>query len=350
MTTSHTTTPSSTETAHASIDRRAFLRMLGATSSALLAEGCDSGDGEEPELAASQFRAINPPVEVAIDVQRAKSTQTIIETQEHMSIDNDLAIYLGLGDQCRVKAPNGEFALYTVGDVRGEPGNNRCRMGLSARCRLGLTSTFPATLLTSVVAPDGTSDQDAAALGEFVERLVDDGASTSICVLAPHGGFIERYTDEQAEHVQTRLAAKDASSWICKGYKPGGGAYNRWHITSTELSPNSFPGLGQIANRGFAYALSFHGMSHDIVLVGGGAPFALRQQIRDAIEAATLGSITVTVAADGDIYPGDSPNNVVNWLTAGGTGGVQIEQSMAAREQWGLAIADAVADVFEGLL
>ncbi|MCX4247794.1 hypothetical protein [Paraliomyxa miuraensis] len=83
---------------------------------------------------------------------------------------------------------------------------------------------------------------------------------------------IELHTHKQAERITTTLAAKGVSSWICKGYRQGGGAYARWHITSTDLSPNSFPGLDAIATRGFAYAVSFHGMSSEGVLVGGGAP------------------------------------------------------------------------------
>ena len=330
------------------VDRRGFLRLLGAASLPLLGQGCDRGD--ELPGPREQFRAVNPPGELAIDVLRAKSTQSILGEQEQLSIDNNLALTLSLGDQCRVIAPNGEQALYTVGDVRGEQGDDRCRMGLAARMRLGYSNPFAATLSTFVVAPDDMTDAQAEAAGEFVERLVDDGVSAGLVVIAPHGGNIERYTDIQAAHTQSRLANTGASSWICKGYKPGGGAYNRWHITSTDISRQSFPGLDQIADRGFAYAVSYHGFSHDMILVGGGAPHALRQEIADAIAVATQGAVIIAVASAEDGYNGDSPSNVVNWLTSGGVSGVQVEQSAYAREMYGIAIADAVADVFEGYL
>ena len=59
-----------------------------------------------------------------------------------------------------------------------------------------------------------------------------------LVVLAPHGGDIEPHTDDQAELV---AAATGCSSWRCKGWRPGGGAHERWHITSTDIDPGSFP-------------------------------------------------------------------------------------------------------------
>ena len=52
------------------------------------------------------------------------------------------------------------------------------------------------------------------------------------------------------------------------------------------------------------------------------------------------------IATASENYDGDSPDNIVNRLTAGGTHGVQIEQSIEAREGFWKAIAHAVADVY----
>ena len=57
----------------------------------------------------------------------------------------------------------------------------------------------------------------ARACGERVERLRDNGRQRELIVIAPHGGDIERHTDEQAEQVASRLAAKAGSCWRCKG-------------------------------------------------------------------------------------------------------------------------------------
>jgi phage replication-related protein YjqB (UPF0714/DUF867 family) len=329
-------------------DRRAFLRMIGAAALPLVANGCNADDSIHRDES-GQFRDVNLEANVAVSVQQAKANQAIASRQELISIDTDLTTYLALGDQCRIRRGNSNVALYTVGELRHEGGNNRVRMGWQARAKLGTTSTFAATLQTKVVA--NLTDAQAQAQSEFVERLVDDGVSTSLVAVAPHGGFIEQYTDDQAALVRSLLAGKKASSWLCKGYKQGGGAYDRWHITSTDLSPNSFPGLDAIADRGFTYAVSFHGMSLDLVLVGGGAPLPLKQLVHAAIADVLQGSdIEVSIANATDQYAGDSPDNVVNWLTADGLGGIQIEQSLRARALYGPDIAAAIADVFDKLL
>jgi phage replication-related protein YjqB (UPF0714/DUF867 family) len=329
-------------------DRRTFLRLIGVASIPLASSSCDAELGHV-DGNSMHFRGTNAPANLSISVQHPKSSQSIISKPEHLSIDNELTSYLALGDQCRVVRDDGSVALYTVGEVRVEPGTNRVRMSLEARARLGTTQQFSATMQTTVVA--NLTDAQAEAQSEFVERLVDDGVSTSLVAIAPHGGWIEPHTDEQAALLQALLANKGASSWICKGYKQGGGAFDRWHITSSDISPRSFPGLDQIAGRGFAYAVSFHGISHDVVLIGGSAPYPIKQLVRAAIADALVDSgIEVSIASIADFYNGDSPKNVVNWLTAGGSGGVQIEQSMRARDSHGHAIAAAVASVFQQLI
>ena len=76
---------------------------------------------------------------------------------------------------------------------------------------------FDATLDSQVPHPT-FSDAEAETNNEFVERLEDNGTHTGLIVIAPHGGDIERHTDQQAERVASRLAAKGVSSWRCKGW------------------------------------------------------------------------------------------------------------------------------------
>jgi phage replication-related protein YjqB (UPF0714/DUF867 family) len=119
------------------------------------------------------------------------------------------------------------------------------------------------------------------------------------------------------------------------------------HITAADLNEASFPGLDSVISRGFTYAVAFHGFDRAEILVGGTAPPALKQEIRTAIETATVGSgIALRIADPGEGFGGDDPRNVVNRLTAGGGSGIQIEQSLLARSDHWLAIADAVADVY----
>jgi len=54
----------------------------------------------------------------------------------------------------------------------------------------------------------------------------------------------------------------------------------------------------------------------------------------------------VRIASPDEGYDGDSPQNIINRLTAGGANGIQIEQSLGARTSHWQNIADAVAEVY----
>ncbi|HMB27464.1 MAG TPA: poly-gamma-glutamate hydrolase family protein, partial [Blastocatellia bacterium] len=154
------------------------------------------------------------------------------------------------------------------------------------------------------------------------------------------------HTDEQAERVGKQLAHKCVSVWLCKGFKKGGGAFDRWHITSTDISEESFPKLKTVIGRHFEFAVAFHGWSEDSICIGGSAPPALRLEIKTAVERAISGSGIVVATSDEGKCPGafngDDPKNIVNRL---GANGIQLEQSKEARARYGVQIADAVADV-----
>ncbi|HET6640732.1 MAG TPA: poly-gamma-glutamate hydrolase family protein [Nitrososphaeraceae archaeon] len=207
------------------------------------------------------------------------------------------------------------------------------------------------------VAAVGLSEDDAKAYNEFIEELTDDGYNTELVVIAPHGGDIEEHTDEQAEEVAKQiLPSKCVSLWMCKGFnkKEDGGAFARWHITSTDISEESFPKLKTIIGRQFKYAIAFHGWNGEknSICIGGTIPYDLKCEIKRAIADAISGS-GIVVAIGGDYYSddktcpenfnGNNSNNIVNRLSP--NGGVQIEQSKKAREEYSPKIAEAVADV-----
>jgi phage replication-related protein YjqB (UPF0714/DUF867 family) len=181
---------------------------------------------------------------------------------------------------------------------------------------------------------------------EFTEHLRDNGRHRGLIVIAPHGGDIEPHTAEQAECVGELLVSKCISVWACKGEKPGGGAFNRWHITSIDISEHSFPKLNTIIDRGFQYAIAFHGWAEDSICIGGSAPVALKQQIKAAIQGVvpSIDVCTDEVGCCAADFNGNHPRNIVNRLA---TNGIQIEQSRIAREKHGLDIARAVANVMQ---
>lgn len=247
------------------------------------------------------------------------------------------------GEQVRLSAPDGsaayESVLGTVPDDVFETGAWDCE---DAYEKLEVTSGRELTVDPFAPHPEYTTREQAKEHDEFVEYLEDSGGS-DLVVTAPHGGRIEYRTDEQSALVADEL---DATDWGCVGFNSGGGAYDRWHITSTELSPRSFPKLADIADRDFSYGVSFHGFGEDGIAVGGGASRELKRTVCGAIEDATDERYDVYIPEPDGPYAGVSSSNYVNWLTADGDG-IQIEQPLDVRKDDWRAVAEAVVSVFE---
>ncbi|MDF0668722.1 MAG: poly-gamma-glutamate hydrolase family protein [Nitrospira sp.] len=274
----------------------------------------------------------------------------LIKRKEHCSADREKLETVGrlLGHQVRIKRNNDEYGLYTVSEVRQESPDNIVRMGEGGLARLDMNDGSDATLDPQVPRPT-LDDSEAEDKGEFVERLDDNGWHNGLIAIAPHGGDIEPLTDGQAEHLASQLAAKGVSSWRCRGWHRKG-AFKHWHINIHEAC---FPLLNSVISRGFKYAVAFHGIEDDVsddILIGGLAPDALKEKIKEAIEGVVGSVFRVHITTPDDQFGGDDKRNIVNRLTAGGANGVQIEQKEAPREEKGLAIAEAVAKVYASKL
>jgi len=286
-------------------------------------------------------------------IARARPSQDDLrKRREHCSADPGrlAAIGCAVGHQVRITRGADRSGLYTVREARQENPDGIVRMGAAGRRRLGTSGEFAAVVDSRVPHPT-ISEERAEAEGEFIERLRDDGRQRRLIAIAPHGGEIETRTDRQAERVRSRLGSGVASAWRCKGWDRDGGAFLRWHITSTDIDEASFPRLRSVISRGFAHAVAFHGFDDPEILIGGTARPELKEEVRCALERATAGSgIEVRVARPEEGFGGDGPGNVLNRLSAGGVNGLQIEQCLQARLDHWRAIANAVAEVYRPLL
>ena len=271
--------------------------------------------------------------------------------REHcvVSLDRIKMIGKNIGEQVRIERPteNGTaFALYTaVGDHDRESDivfvGYKIRGDLEERFDL-ISYPFTGKVEAQVTA-EGLSDEQAENCSEFVERLTDNGVNQRLVAIAPHGGNIEKFTDLQADYVREQFSSDHVSEWICKGFKKGGGAYDRWHITSTDISENSFPKLKTIMGRHFEYSIAFHGWTKNYICIGGSeSAVGLKQEIKAAIEGAILGSGIDVRDSGCEDFDGDNEHNIVNRL---GTQSIQIEQSEKARESYYRRIAEEVAKV-----
>jgi phage replication-related protein YjqB (UPF0714/DUF867 family) len=296
------------------------------------------------------------PFPVKIDVLKALDNMPGLNNRELCWMEYGLAVGCGVvvNDQIRLKRSDDVYALYTVSAIHQELATpTHVRMGSAARQKLeAMDAVIGVDLFVgSNILRSDLSDEQAEAQSEFVERLDDNGFHTGLVALAPHGGGIEWWTDQQAEQVAAKLNSKGASSWRCKGWYQNGNAHDRWHIDASRISRHSFPLLDSIADRGFTYSVCFHGLSDDGILIGGLASDQIKLDIRDAIIGAIDDkSIDVIITGINDPHNGDSPANIVNWMTTNGAGGIQIEQSAIARSNYWLHIADAVASVFDPLI
>ena len=254
--------------------------------------------------------------------------------REHCRLPESVLAWVGteVGRQVRLRR-GGECVLSTVvGTTDGD---------------WAVVARAIAALLDGVgpvhVAPKAPTPPASLVAGRFGEQVREGGP---LIAVAPHGGDMEPQTDAQAR----RVGERGAAVWTCRGWWPEGRAFDRWHVTSGDIHPGSFPALDGLLGAGsgkrgsFDAAVSFHGWRHDGVGIGGGASRTVRQRVVKAVERVLPPDVTVE-RIDGGDYVGDDPENIVNWLTADGESGVQIEQSTRVRWCHGSAVADAVANV-----
>src|SRR6266404_4238203 len=242
-------------------------------------------------------------------------------------------------------------ALYTVkqanpdADLRDHGQANVVRTGQAGRERLGTTADIHATVQAKVVnaAPQ---PGESEAVG-FFELASDDGKQSYFIAIAPHGGMIEKHTDDEVVEVVRQLstAGFPASSWLCKGYgDTAKGASDRWHITSADLNPVCFPLLQPLVSRRFCYGIAFHGFhrkeTEADVYVGGRASRSLKEAIECALNDLDLPiKVKISTAHDSPKFRGFNVENITNRVAKQR---IHLEQSAQARKYY-REIASAIA-------
>ena len=153
--------------------------------------------------------------------------------REHCSANGNQIRTLGLnpGQQVRIERPtaNGTRRRALVKKINAHRSLKKQSAILYAglqqkpedlRDRLGLSTigSFKGKINAQVTA-EGLNDEEAEVYSEFIEHLADNDYNNGLIIIAPHGGNIEKHTDEQAEYVYENLvASKRVSTWICKGF------------------------------------------------------------------------------------------------------------------------------------
>lgn len=263
---------------------------------------------------------------------------------------------LSEGQQVRLERTDEEFAVYTVAEERPENPTDVIRASAAARCRLDLVSAKPPVSARECPSPDSNcsiadeavdvtvstivpnpdlSESEARNRGELIEQLDVRGSDTIF--LAPHGGGVQPWSDDQAEHA---AELTESTCWRAKGWGPdGGNAFNRWYVPSYEISPASYPELETIADETYDLAVDFSGVCDVGVEVGGTARASLREAVRDSINGALPGYSAEATLSDGE---GTGERMLVNRL---GEESIYIAQSYDSRRAHWEEVAYGVAAV-----
>lgn len=188
-----------------------------------------------------------------------------------------------------------------------------------------------------------------------VETVWHEAGQDFLGVLAPHGGDVEAETDTAAVELYKKMPTGSCSLWMVQGFDstPVGEneAFDRYHVTSTEIDADRFPALSEIDDVGFRFCLSFHvnGSATDFE-VGGLAPRELREQVGEIVARSCdpnrWGSIVDHEAGE---YMGRTERNVTNRLTRDSRSGIQIEMPGTAAKTYRKTIAENLATYFAEL-
>jgi phage replication-related protein YjqB (UPF0714/DUF867 family) len=296
------------------------------------------------------------PTEYSAQILKLRPEQDDLKNESELCSADPVtlkSIGRSLRQQVRVSRDNTNFvALFTVkqanpaADLSDPELANVVRMGQTGRERLGDAGEMTGIVHAKVV-DDGPQPGDVS----FFELAEDDGKQGYFIAIAPHGGEIEPFTDDQAKEVFTELKTRcfPASFWLCKGDGDSNqGAFKRFHITADDLQPACFPLLEPLASRTFCYGVAFHGFDQKEdeadVYIGGAGSQRLKRAIEKALNDLNLSmEVKISTCSDPAKFQGFSPENIINRLA---TGGIQLEQSRDAREKFGQQIAGAVAKVF----
>lgn len=306
--------------------------------------------------------AADVTVDFASDRHPISREQYTAVTADPQLLD-DLGV--SVGDQLRIRRGD-EHALYTVTESLNEEDATSVRTGRLARARLDIANTVWADVgdfgegcptlvgasdivderFDAVADPEVVSEQSvsqARAEGGLIERA--DGDGTELAILAPHGGDIEPHTEEQAKELALDTACS-FSLWRAMGFSPGGGAFLRWHVPSREISPASFPALGDLADTDHDYAVSFHGICANQIRVGGGASESVKERVCDAVNEALPNGAPDAVVDTGR-FAATSDDVLVNSVS---DNGVWLGQPPEVRADHREEVVNAVSWAFEDLL
>lgn len=283
--------------------------------------------------------------------ETAADWNTRTESKKYCSVPCETAdeTELELGQQVRIGTDeNGTDgfpdAIYTIASTHQGEAVRLSQGGLE---RIGASESSTAIVSGQAVHPSYDTRQAGEFNDEYVEYIVgEEDRENDVFAIAPHGGFIEYGTDFQAEHIAEQYGGL---GWICSGFNDGGGAFDRWHVPSTEIDRGSFPALDGLSEEPADWGVAFHGYADENIFIGGTASESDRQLVADEINDRVEGAEAVLASSDATDYGGAAPTNILNQVAPTGQT-IQLEQPTHVRQTQWLAVANGVAAGLDAIL
>jgi phage replication-related protein YjqB (UPF0714/DUF867 family) len=283
-----------------------------------------------------------------VEVSKARQQQNaLLGSSEYCSLRPDVAETLGCepGMQLRLTpVDRGRSATFTIYEVHGS--DDKAEVRLAKKGRESLSITPSADVVISQIAPrTDLTRMQAFEQNELVETVWDDPNQDTLLVCAPHAGDMENNTAQAAGIVRKCLGENQASAYMLHGF--GEDAFNRFHITTTDMDPECYPKLTSLSDRGFTHCLTFHLWNGDEVLLGGLADDPFRERLAGHLEDAIDGKRPIVTDHSSGKYMASTEQNLVNRLSADGRSGVQIEMPPIIALRYRKRVARALADFYD---
>lgn len=351
----------------------------------LAATGCDSElrqaqPGQHDEVIGEWEGIIIPALSAAdmglqldenstVPGYHRSQVRVVIEAADHPGGTREEALFTVVDETDQQEGNEADIFIWddTIQAVLGETRDGKQRLELTqndfpsdAAMYAEVTTHTCAEAKVQEDLPNSSQNKAEFGFGECLDGAWPEimNLPESYVFLAPHGGEIEPGTDEQAIAARGVLS-QSSYAWYSLGWRKAKGAYDHWHITSTDISRYSFPELDKIGPKannlfnGFTWAVAFHGMSPKLkpyTIYIGGTPDTecARVHVRDALANLMAGegvnNVEVEITENVNTpLKGASARNIVNWMSLNGQRGIQLEQTKDVRDDYGTAVATTVA-------
>ncbi len=283
--------------------------------------------------------------EVPLRTTRDQSLDPRSKYKDRCRLSRHLADELDLSAGSHVRVDEGRYSTYyRVQEIDDAPAapivvheDHLDRFGIDGETTVELSTTIPQESRT-----------EARKGGGLAETLLDDGSQDRILLTAPHGGAVERGTDEMAERTYELLerAGVSASLWMLHGHNlPGDSdvtAHRRWHVGKLADGIDGYPGLQRIADREFDLVVGFHRSGYDQIEVGGRIGAATRERVAERLRERTGRDVWTDL--DRLRLPGTHPRISTNYLSKDGERGLHLECTPGTCDRYAEQAAQAVVD------